>query len=401
MNCKKCGNPITNFDKVCPSCGEVNEYYNDESQTVSLNQEQDTNEQVLEVPSDVSQTTVSNEAINYETQPASQEIIQPESVSVVQDVTLPQEVVTDAPIIENYDVAMQDMTNQESNTIEQDSVMPQEVISDAPVEIYDQTEEQSETSEPVTEVTQQETVPNELPMYIDEQPKEKNNKLFIILLIVLGVIIIGIGIFITVKLLGNSGSDNTNTKNTTKEETTNTENNNTEIETTEEQIEIDGYTFNIPSKFSVGSDQDNNVIIGTNDFYFSISRVVTGDKYEDIKTQLPNIATTLINEYENANAGITYVDSGEYTYSNKKFLIVSFSNGEQYLERVITELQDGSLFCTYVYYYSKDTAKIGYEYLTKFVNSGLSKTGSSFSSGTDNKRKYNEVGPVNPKIKFE
>ena len=29
MNCKKCGFVVTNQDKTCPNCGEVNDFYDE------------------------------------------------------------------------------------------------------------------------------------------------------------------------------------------------------------------------------------------------------------------------------------------------------------------------------------------------------------------------------------
>ena len=403
MNCKKCGNPITNFDMVCPNCGEPNELYSEEN-TVSINQEaveqipveqQEVNqspieEQVVDQPADSFLTkgtpdmmnSVQLEEQNMPTieQPIeSGEVVDPNTFNITPDeISAPEatiepgtEVQTDNQFIESFS---DDQSGVEEN-IYQDSNNQ---------EIYDESS------------IMQDQVPTD-PFYQEPETPKKSNKLFIVLVIILGLIIIGVGIFITIKLIG--GSDKTKTTNKQKATEVKKKTKSAKETTTEEleKFKFSGYEFKLPSDFKSGTDEDNGVILGNSNFYLGYLQLLNSKTYDEIKADLPTVATTYINKWESGS--VQYISNGEVTYSKKNILVISFSYEGVYNDIIFTELKDGTIFSSFVYYSSESYKKAGYENIVKLVNSGVKDSKSS--SNANNGKVFNENSKLNIKAKFE
>ena len=141
----------------------------------------------------------------------------------------------------------------------------------------------------------------------------------------------------------------------------------------EETIEIEGYTFTIPTGFSK-MDLDGSNGIGNDNFYFKEDNIrLLTYTYDEIVQNKYSIAAELT---KNMASSLTYVGNQEKTYSGQKYLIYRASfvlDSETYYSDVIfTELPDKTLFRTTLQY-KADYMDTGYNYLTSFIKSAVAK----------------------------
>lgn len=303
MNCKKCGNPITNFDKVCPNCGEVNELYNGGNAPT--------------------EPIVNNTDIN-----------QVQQAPVQEPVTPVEPVVQTSPVMPATNVVQPIPATPETN-----------VVQPAPA-----------------------SVPT--------QPKKKSNALFIILVIIFTLIIIGLGVFIAIKLLGgnSSGSNNGGTKTgdtTTAQETT--DDTPTTVDT-KNTYTYKGLTFTIPSTLKI-VEKSGSTYIGNEQVVFAFSGVYSGT-YDYILSSASSIEKELNDEEGKVSSHKEYVIGGKKYYV---FEYLYYGKEDEPVDFFYTLLDDniiigGSLFGNTA---QRETT---YTYLNTVLSSV--KTGTSeFSSG--------------------
>lgn len=333
MNCKKCGNPITDFDKFCQNCGEPNELYNGGNQ-------------------------VETSFAPIDAAPVEPAPVEPTAVDPVVSQTPVEPTITPAEPIVQQAAKIPAMQEQQPVPGAQ---IPNANIASTPVQA------------PV--------------------PKKKSNAPFIIIIIILSLIIIGIGIFIVFKLLGNNGNTNTVENKPIEDKTEPTK------VADKETFEVSGYTFTIPRGFTKVTDNNNKTYIGDNTFYFGFMKVTNIYTYDVLKSQLPNLATTYINKWQ--NEGVTYVGNNEYTYSGKKFLVITFNSNGVYTDIILTELKDNSILTAFVYYKDVSAKEAGYKKMVEFVNSGSKNEASSFSANTNDTETVNQSGSLGNKVDFE
>lgn len=209
------------------------------------------------------------------------------------------------------------------------------------------------------------------------EPK-KSNAAFIIVVIILGIIIVGLGIFIGIKLLGGNKGTDTPTPSTpstpstptvdptpTSDPTTPADNSTT--------VQIDDYTFTLPSSFQVAQTSTGDYAIGNSNFFFRAKdTAIAAVTYDQLLAKKDTITSTFKKEYEQYS-NVTYIETVEETYSGKKYLVVRFKytdGGETYsYDAVFTSLPDGNAFGTIVDYYPTYQTS-GYKLFTDFINSG-------------------------------
>jgi len=141
----------------------------------------------------------------------------------------------------------------------------------------------------------------------------------------------------------------------------------------EETIEIEGYTFTIPTGFSK-MDLDGSNGIGNDNFYFKEENIrLLTYTYDEIVQNKYSIAAELT---KNMASSLTYVGNQEKTYSGQKYLIyrASFMVDSEtcYSDVIFTELPDKTLFRTTLQY-KADYMDTGYNYLTSFIKSAVAK----------------------------
>ena len=183
-------------------------------------------------------------------------------------------------------------------------------------------------------------------VYQTTDPK-KSNGAFIIIVIVLALIIVGLGVFIGIKLLGNNESGNTSSNTNTNdsqvvENNTNNDSNNsynsnntynnesntttpTTTTTADNTINLGDYVLTLPA----GIEKSGN-IYGNSEFAFNIdSKYVS---YSRLNSALPSIKEML------SENGITVISEKEYTFGTRKYYIMEVSNGQAKEDVYFTEL---------------------------------------------------------------
>lgn len=323
MNCKKCGFSLTNQNKTCPNCGEINELY-----------------------------------VEGVVQPVAP--VQPVQPEVQQDV--------------------------ESLPTQPESVAAQTTVPVEPAPV----------ATPVAQPIAAAPIPN--------TPAKKNSNIaFIIVTILLSLAIVGLGIFICIKLFGGDKRKNTPTVSTSSTSTTSNETSTPSEPTTPSEtstpstdahsIEIDGYVFELPSDMtfdpSDGTLANKNLIINANSI--GISSTHTYDQLVENKyTIADNIKNNLSSDY-------TYISTTEETYDGKKYIIVTFQYDlyNLYYNFSITEFDDKVLAVELLY--SPSYKSTAYSILSKFIESG-EKSSTSTRTATSNDI-YNIKAFDNEKIK--
>lgn len=215
------------------------------------------------------------------------------------------------------------------------------------------------------------------------EPK-KSNAAFIIIVIILGIIIIGLGVFIGIKLLGgDKGTDNPtpSTPSTptvdptpTSDPTTPTDNDTT--------VQIGDYTFTLPSSFQVAQTSSGDYAIGNSNFFFRAKdTAIAAMTYDQLLAKKDTVTETFKKEYEQYS-NVTYIETTEETFSGKKYFLVRFKytdGGETYAyDAAFTSLPDGNLIGT-ILDYEPTYQPSGFAAYTEFVKSGKTKS-SSFAS---------------------
>ena len=269
MNCKKCGNAITPFDKFCQNCGEPNENFNG-GNTDNLNQP-----------------------------------VNPEPV---------QEPVAPTPI---------------SQPVAPSPVAPAPVMP-------------------------AQTMP--------AQPAKKSNTGFIVIIIIMALIIIGLGTFLGIKLLGGNSSEPTPTQNPTQnvvDTPTNVTNDNV--------IDVDGYTFVKPSDLTYN--EAKGIYINAN---LAFNLKVVPESYEAALTEKDSLVAT-VNNYI---PGATY---SENTYGTRKYM--NFSGVVQGIQTdlYITSLDDETVVMGLLMVNSNYTRTQAYTYLNKIFDSAKESSTSTFA----------------------
>ena len=305
MNCKKCGNPITENDKFCPACGEAVE------------------------------------------------------------VEAPVEPV--APIMPETPVAPAEPVAPEMST----PVEPAPVASPTPTPII---------TEPIINNT-----------VIPSEPKKKNGA-FIVIILILGLIIVGLGVFIGIKLLGGdkdtTNSTNTNTNNTqTVNNNTNTNtssNNNTATPTTttsDTTTTIGSYTFTIPSDIKVIEKDstkyygNENLVFVMKSIYYSYNTIVAN--IDEIKTEFAKQSTIL--------------DSKEVTIDGVKYYIFQAIEDGVELEYFYTSLNEYETLAGAMKYQTISREK-AYSYINQMLKT--KKSGASSFAGNEEKFEIPSVSAI-------
>ena len=211
--------------------------------------------------------------------------------------------------------------------------------------------------------------------------QKKNNIPFIILIIVLGVVIIGLGVFIAIKLLGGNGSNSGKTNSEVNNNTNGQESKTDEDKpsTKSNDYTFKGYTFTIPTGFVLDKSGGYDAFVGTNIFFGDLD-INNVDSYAAVKANLSTVTQYVLSSW--TQSGFAYVEEGEATIGNKTFLYIQFYNTTKnlYGDTVITAMPDGSLLLADLFYKNLDIATEGYKGIGEFANSAVKDTSSDYSS---------------------
>ena len=308
MNCKKCGFILTNENATCPNCGEVNEFYNG-----GIN--------AAPVQPAAPATPVAPTAPAEPVQP-----VQPvEPVAPVQPVEPVQPVQPVQPAAPVEPVA---------------PVAPVQPTPVAPVQ-------------PVAPVTPVAPAPEAAPINtmtsapVAPAQNKKSNIGFIIIVIVLSLAIIGLGIFVASKLLGNNNSNggNKTVQNDTPSNDNNNNNDNNDTPTQvsdEDTFQIAGVTFTLPSGYIYSEDENGGYVKGTS-YLLQISGIsdygyTTEKEYleQDLNAYLPQLESK----------GLSYLESKETTVGGLKYYYAEFYDTAMgaNIAFTVAELPDGLVF---------------------------------------------------------
>ena len=301
MNCKKCGNPITENDKFCPACCE---------------------------------------AVVIETQVAT---VMPEA-----PVAPAEPVVPETPV----------------------QAEPAPVANPTPTPII---------TEPIANNT---ALPTE--------PKKKSGG-FIVIVIILGLIIIGLGVFIAIKMLGdksdngttNNANTNTNNSQTVNNNTntnSNTNNNSNTVTptTSSTTTTIGSYTFTVPSDLKVVEKNgekyygNENVVLFLDSMYYGYNTIIAN--IDSVKQEIANYGTIL--------------DSKEVVIENNKY----------YIFKLIVDGVEMEYFYTSLDEYETLNGAIKYQTISRekaygYVNQMLKTKKSGASSFAGNEEKFELLKP--------
>ena len=230
---------------------------------------------------------------------------------------------------------------------------------------------------------------------ITPAPKKSSNIGFIIIIIVLGLIIVGVGIFLGIKLLGGKKTDTpvVETPSTpTSEPTTPT------TTDTSSKITINGFTFTVPTGCTKTTVEGLEAI-DCGKYYFTNMDVYTTANYDYFKTNLTTMLPQSIASW--TNLGFSYIESGETTVSGKKYLYIQYYHNQYgvYGDVVLTANPNGSVFKANLYYPDEDTATKGYNTISTFTSSCTDRT-SNFSD-TEENAEFNSGIQKADSIKFE
>ena len=333
MNCKKCGNVITNLDQFCPNCGEPNELYTGSVEATTT---------PVEEPSSIPMQTAAN--------PLNQTPVEPVTPVTPVEPVAPVEPAISTPVEEPSSIPMQTATNP---------------LNQAPVE-------------PVTPVTP----------VVNEKPKK--NVLFIIVVIVLSLVIIGLGVFITFKLLNNNS-------NVEEPEAEKVETKPTEVVTKNETMTYGGLSFTIPTGITKNS--QNGVTFLTNKtegYIFSLNGLTDEARLVDVKNSYSSVEATYKTKIE--SMGGIYTGASEYTLNGRTYFGISYYKDSLYSEVYFTEITDNYLIYGEIAYLASGKTS-AYKALNEFLSSAETPKAGSFAKTSTKDQVLN--GNVNVRSTIE
>ena len=351
MNCKKCGYVLSNQDQTCPNCGEVNELYNG---GLGVSSEPVAPVTPAPMPNEpvapVTPTPVPNEPVA----PVTPAPMSSEPVAPVTPTPMPSEPV--APVTP--------------------TPMPSEPV--APVTSTPM------PNEPVAPTPIQTDIPSMGNTNVAATPtsKPKKNGLFVATVIILALIIIGLGVFITIKLIGSKPDSSDNTDKTVEKTKT------TDVAATT-TIKYAGIEFTVPAGLTRQVENNEEFLIDNNkSFLIFLEGVSNTYKYDQARTDILS-TTNEIKATVEQNGG-TYINTFENTSYGRKYITISYVNKEIYYDEIYTEIEGGILFHGILAYIpsSKDT---GYKAMNEFLSSAKLPTNNTFASNIsdDNMKKVN------------
>ena len=356
MNCKKCGSVITNLDQTCPSCGEPNELFvgNGTTETPET--------PVSPIPS-----------APVEPVPAAPEVpVTPETTSVDTSIPTVPAPSVEVPPVEPAPVAPAAPVPPVSESVEA-AVTPEPAIPEVPVTPM---AEASVTPEPSMPMQTPANPLNKMPepsvaeTTVPATPeKPKKNGLFVVVVILAILTIVGVGVFVGIKLLGGDVKD--------KEIPTKKENTKKEEVVKQDTISFAGLTFTVPVGMTTKTDGQvltlKNVKEG---FSFTIYGITDEVKLEDIKAEYTPKEAEIKSGIEAQTA--TYVGSMDYTLVGRKYFGTSYYKDAVYSETFYTMILEKCLVFGEISYNAsaKDTS---YKSLNDFLSSGVVPKTGTFS----------------------
>ena len=366
MNCKKCGYLITNQDKTCPNCGEVNEFYVEGiNQNVVPAAPVAPTEPVAPVVPETPVAPVEPVAPvvpEVPVTPVEQPVVQPTSVIPETPVAPVEPVMPEVPV---------------TPVVPETPVEPSAPVSTSTPAIL------PDPAAPAPELNMSQTQVSSVASTTANKPKK--NALFVIMVIVLSLVVVGLGVFIGFKLL--SGNNET---------TDNVENNEpvtpvpVEKKTT---MKYAGIEFVIPEGLTKYEENKEVFLIDDDKtFIIGLNGVSNTYKYDQAKTEVMSKS----NEFKTAieSKGGTFINVAENTSYGRKYVTVSYVLSDIYYDEIFTELDGGILFYGYLAYKpsSKDTS---YKYANEFLSSGKVSSAGTFASNiTDDNMKAINIKTV-------
>lgn len=337
MNCKKCGFVVTNQDKTCPNCGEVNDFY--------------------------------VEGVN----PVAEPVVQAEPVAPAPEAPVtPVEPV--APVVPEVPVAPVEPTpvtpvEPVAPVVPEVPVTPVESTPVTPVEPASPVEPTTTSSAP--ELNIPETQVSSVSSPVTQKPKK--NGLFVFMVIFLTLIVVGLGVFIGLKLLKPAEEPKKEEKKVTP---------------VEKVVKTDyaGIEFTVPTGIKKYEENNQTYLMDdSKSFMIGLYGVTNTYKYDqakaDVVAKTNDIKTTV------ESKGGTFISITENTSYERKYVTVSYTVNDIYYDEIYTEIDGGVLLYGYLAYKpsSKDTA---YRNANEFFSSSeVSKTKTFTSNITDENAK--------------
>ena len=357
MNCKKCGNALLNTDQFCTNCGEPNESFN-----VSL-------EPAAPVVPEVPVTPV---------EPAA---------PVVPEVPVTP-VEPAAPVVPEVPVTPVEPSAPVVPEVPDTPVEPAApVVPEVPVTPVEPAPIPMQT--PANPINQTTTTPV-APAAPVTQSKPKKNMLFIIVIIIMTLVIIGLGVFIAIKLLNNTDTQD-NPRNAQQVEPKPTE-----VSTANETINFGGLTFTIPSGLEKKTLDGYNVLVDkTNGFMFFLDGLSNEVSESIIKSQYPSVESKYRDNI--TSQGGTYIGASEYVLNGRTYFGISYYVKNMYSDIVYTEITDDYLFMGEIIYASS-SKDVAYKALNEFLNSAESQKAGSFAKNIEKNQLLNGSVTVRDEI---
>ena len=324
MNCKKCGFILEKDNAFCPNCGEPNEFFQKEQSVVE--------------PTPVAPV-----------EPVQQPVVEPAPVVPVEPV--------EQPVVEPAPVAPVE-------PVEQPVVEPAPV---APVEPVEQP-----VPGPAPVINTMNTAP---------VPQKKSNVGFIILVIALGLIIVGLGVFICIKLFG--GNNNSSVKNDTpinnSTEPTPVNKQDEDLET----VEFKGVTFTLPSDVVTEEVSTGQMFSNITESYVLIFQQILNGDFNTAKSNFSANTTAL----EAAIPTATYNGILEKTIDNQYYYYADYTYNDDGTKAMIyiTKLPNNLILCGVGVYYIDEIDTV-FDKMTSIVKSAKT-SNNSFVESSDNELK--------------
>ena len=343
MNCKKCGFVVTNQDKTCPNCGEVNDFYVEGVNPVA--------EPVVPTtpvePTPVEPVAPAEPVTPVpEPMPAPAEPVAP----VVPEVpTTPVEPTPVAPVAPVEPVA---------------PVTPVEPVTpvtpEVPVTPAEPMPEES-TTNAAPELNMPETQVSSVASTAIDKPKK--NGLFVAMVIILSLVVVGLGVFIGLKLLKPA------------EEPAKPEKKVTPMEKVVKE-DYAGIEFTVPEGLKKYEENNQTYIMDDNKtFIIGLYGVTNTYKYDQAKTDIMAKTNDIKTAVE--SKGGTFISITDNTAYERKYVTVSYTVNDIYYDEIYTEIDGGVLLYGYLAYKpsSKDTA---YRNANEFFTSSKVSSTSTF-----------------------